>query len=79
MTDTLFQSVSDAEAAIIAHPACADFTSTPTMFVVYYPAPYKIPGGVSVKRGNDDLAALNLLYARIDAFWNAQRLQIPAT
>lgn len=71
-----YQTESDAQAAIEAHPACAQFMSTPSSYVVYYPAAYVIPGGASVPVGVDPLASLNLLYDRIDAFWQAQRLQI---
>lgn len=71
-----YQTASDAQAAIEAHPACAQFMSTPGSYVVYYPAAYVIPGGASVRVGVDPLASLNLLYDRIDAFWQAQRLQV---
>jgi len=71
-----YQTESDAQAAIEAHPACAQFMNTPGSFVVYYPAAYVIPGGTRVPKGTDPLASLNLLYDRIDAFWQAQRLQV---
>lgn len=74
----MYQSNADAIAAIQAHPVCAEYFSTPGSFVVFYPDAYKIPGGASVPRGLDDLAALNLLYDRIEQFWQAQRLQVPA-
>jgi hypothetical protein len=73
-----FQAVSDAETAIQAHPLCAEFLTTPTQFVVYYPSTYTLPGGVTVKRGSDDLAALNLLWQRLENFWTAQTLQVSA-
>lgn len=69
---------SDATAAIQAHPLCAQFTVTPGSLVVFYPDAYTIPGGASVPVGLDKLAALNLLYDRIDQFWNAQRLKVTA-
>jgi hypothetical protein len=71
-----YQSEADALAAIQAHPLCADMLTTPTRYAVFYPPTYRIPGGVAVQRGMDDLAALNLLYERLQDFWNAQRLQI---
>jgi hypothetical protein len=74
-----FTTVAEAQAAIEAHQLCQSFLTTPTQFAVFYPDTYKIPGGASVKRGNDDLAALTLLYQRLDNFWNAQRLQVAAT
>lgn len=74
-----YLTVSDAQAAVEAHPLCASFMNTPGSFVVFYPDTYKIPGGASVPKGINQLAALNLLYDRIDAFWQAQRLQVSAT
>lgn len=73
-----YQTASDAQAAIEAHPLCAQFMSTPGSFVVFYPDTYKMPGGAAVQRGMDDLAALNMLYDRIEQFWQAQRLQVSA-
>lgn len=73
-----YTTVDEAKAAIQAHPVCASFYELPLNLVVYYPAAYTMPGGVVVQRGTDDLAAYNLLYDRIDAFWNGQRLQIAA-
>jgi len=71
-----FVTLSDALAAVYAHPLCQSFQETPTQYVVFYPSTYKIPGGVTVQRGLDDLAAMTLLYQRLDDFWNAQRLQV---
>lgn len=71
-----YQTVNEAQLAIEAHPACAQFMSTLGSYVVYYPAAYVIPGGASVPVGVDPLASLNLLYDRIDAFWQAQRLKL---
>lgn len=76
MTDT--STVESMTAQIQAHPLCASFTVTPQKYVVFYPETYKVPGGAAVQRGSDDLAALTLLYQRIDNFWNAQRLQVAA-
>lgn len=73
-----YQTVSDATAAIQAHPLCASFMATPGSYVVFYPDAYTIPGGASVPVGIDPLASLNLLYDRIDQFWQAQRLQVSA-
>lgn len=73
-----YQTLDEAKAAIQAHPICVSFVELPRSFVVYYPAAYTINGGALVQRGGNDLAACNLLYDRIDAFWNAQRLQIAA-
>jgi hypothetical protein len=74
-----FTTVADAQAAIQAHPLCAQFLTTPQKYVVFYPAAYTIPGGAAVAIGTDQLAALNLLYQRLENFWNAQLLQVPAT
>jgi hypothetical protein len=71
-----YPTTSEAMTAIQAHQLCASMVTTPTQYVVYYPATYKVPGGVAVKRGNDDLAALNRLYDLLDNFWNAQTLQV---
>jgi hypothetical protein len=80
MTATFpYQTVSDATAAIEAHPLCAQFMTTPQKFCVFYPTTYTIPGGAAVARGNDDLAALNLLYQRLQTFWTAQHLQVSAS
>ena len=75
MTDI---SVSDAQTAVLAHPLCADFVTTPQKFVVFYPDAYTIPGGCAVQRGSDDLSALQLLLRQLDDFWNVQTLQIAA-
>lgn len=71
-----FTSVAEAQAAIEAHPICESLTITSTRYVVFYPSAYRVSGGVSVMRGSNDLAALNVLYERIDTFWKSQRLQI---
>jgi hypothetical protein len=76
MTDTSANDLAVAQALVEAHPICQSFMSTPSQFVVFYPDTYKIPGGASVKRGLDDVAAMNQLYRVIDDFWNAQRLQV---
>ena len=63
---------------IKAHPVCAEFMALPGAYVVYYPPAYVIPGGYTVPRAGNDAAELALLYAQIDAFWQAQRLKTPA-
>lgn len=73
-----YQTESDAQAAIEAHPLCASFNATPGSFVVFYPDTYTLPGGASVPRGLDALASLNRLYDTIDNFWQAQRLKVAA-
>ena len=73
-----YTDIASAQAAIEAHAVCAQLLTTPGFFVVYYPSTYTIPGGASVKRGGNDLAALNQLYDVIDRFWNAQRLKVAA-
>jgi hypothetical protein len=73
-----YTTVDEATAAIKAHSVCAVFQTTPGFFVVYYPNSYRIPGGASVKRGTDDLSALNQLYDTIDRFWTTQRLKVAA-
>jgi hypothetical protein len=60
------------------HPACAMFQQTPLSWVVYFPDAYTIPGGMTTPRGDDDVASLQLLYRRVDDWWNAQRLKLPA-
>jgi hypothetical protein len=74
-----FATLADAQAAVEAHPLCQSFAVTPSRFVVFYPDTYKIPGGAAVDRGNDELAAMALLYKRIDDFWKSQRLQVERT
>lgn len=73
-----YQSKAEAVAAIQAHPLCADYMETPGSFVVFYPDTYRIPGGASLPRGMDELATLNMLYDRLEQFWQAQRLQVSA-
>lgn len=77
MTDT--STVESVTAQIQAHPLCASFVTTPQKFVVFYPSTYVVPNGAAVQRGSDDLGALTLLYQRLENFWNAQRLQVPAS
>ena len=74
-----FATTADAIAAIQAHPMCSEFMTTPTKYVVFYPDAYKIPGGAAVPIGTNQVASLTLLYQQVDAFWQAQRLQIPAS
>jgi hypothetical protein len=73
-----FIDIPTATAAIEAHDACAQLVTLPNAYVVYYPPAYVIPGGTMVQRTGNDLASLNLLYASMDNWWNAQRLQIAA-
>lgn len=61
---------------IKAHPVCDKFVSLTGAFVVYYPAPYRIPGGASVTRTGNNVVDLGWLLKQIDNFWNAQRLKI---
>ena len=63
----MFDDVTAAEAAIRAHPLCSSFMSDAHRFIVYYPARYKMPGGVTALRVNGDLAALNSIYAAMQA------------
>ena len=82
MTDTSasnFATVADATAAIQAHPLCAQFMATSQKYVVFYPTAYTIPGGAAVAIGNNPLASLNLLYQRLQTFWQSQTLQVSAT
>ena len=62
-----FNDVASAEAAIRAHPLCSVFTSDAHRFIVYYPARYKMPGGTLALRIGGDLAALNSIYAAMQA------------
>lgn len=74
-----FSSQSDVLAAVQAHPLCASYLETPTQYVVFYPAAYKIPGGTSVRKSlAGALPDLTLLYTRLENFWTAQTLQISA-
>jgi hypothetical protein len=67
-----FTDVDTAIAAIKAHAACAEFVdNVPGKYIVYYPFPGKMPGGAITNRKGDDLVALNLLYAKIDQFWQS--------
>jgi hypothetical protein len=74
-----FATLADAQTAVQSHPLCQSFLVTPTQYAVFYPDAYRVPGGVAVKRGNDDLAAMTLMYQRLENFWNSQRLQIAKT
>jgi hypothetical protein len=66
-----FTDTDSAIAAIQAHPACAEFVTLPGKYVVYYPFPGKMPGGALADRKGNDLAALTLLYNKIDSFWSS--------
>jgi len=71
-----YTSIAEAQAAIRALPACASLIENPSTFVVYYPDGYKMPQGCLVKRGTDDLGALNLLYENVVKWWDSQRLKL---
>jgi hypothetical protein len=62
-----FTDIESAEAAIRAHPLCSVFASDAHRFIVYYPLQYKLPGGTLALRIGGDLAALNSIYAAMQA------------
>jgi hypothetical protein len=68
----MFETVDAAKKAITAHAACAQFVVIGSHWIVYFPDEY-FPGGYSANKAGDDLAELNELYRRVDAFWTARR------
>jgi hypothetical protein len=65
---TPFTDVATAAAAIQAHSLCAEFLAIAGRYLVYYPPKYRIPGGATVVRTGNDVAALNSLYNQIVSF-----------
>ena len=65
---TPFNDVESATAAIQAHSLCSEFVAITGRYLVYYPPKYRIPGGATVVRTGNDVAALNALYNQIVAF-----------
>ena len=63
-----YTDVPTATAAIQAHPLCESFVAIADRYMVYYPPKYRIPGGATIVRTGNDIAALNALYRQMQSF-----------